>query len=115
MLCFVLCEPPQGQSISFYKRAQILVADFWGIMEAGGEGDIPNLDTLTMFADYRVPQALVYLGVLRYSGALMDALKSGTPPPRDSGVARMIVFLAVRKAAVVCVNCWFLWSIIRLV
>ncbi|XP_066499231.1 queuosine salvage protein isoform X2 [Hoplias malabaricus] len=67
----------EGQRISFYKRAQILVADFWGIMEAQGEGNIPNLDYLTMFADYRVPQALVYLGVLRYSDALMEALKNG--------------------------------------
>ncbi|XP_056447598.1 queuosine salvage protein [Gadus chalcogrammus] len=67
----------EGKSISFYKRAQILVADFWGIMEARGEGDIPNLDWLTMFADYRVPQALVYLGALRYSSALTDTLKNG--------------------------------------
>lgn len=67
----------QGKRISFYKRAQILVADFWGIMEARGEGNIPNLDYLTMFADYRVPQALVYLGALRYSDALMEALKKG--------------------------------------
>ncbi|MCI4381171.1 hypothetical protein PGIGA_G00248570 [Pangasianodon gigas] len=67
----------EGKRISFYKRAQILVADFWGIMEARGEGNIPNLDYLTMFADYRVPQALVYLGALRYSDALMEALKKG--------------------------------------
>lgn len=46
-------------------------------MEARGEGDIINMDWLTMFADYRVPQALVYLGVLRYSDALMQALKNG--------------------------------------
>lgn len=67
----------QGQAISFYKRAQILVADFWGIMEARGEGNIPNLDYLTMFADYRVPQALVYLKALKYSSTLMEALKKG--------------------------------------
>lgn len=67
----------QGKRISFYKRAQILVADFWGIMQARGEGNIPNLDYLTMFADYRVPQALVYLEALRYSDALMEALKKG--------------------------------------
>lgn len=67
----------EGKRISFYKRAQILVADFWGIMEARGEGNIPNLDYLTMFADYRVPQALVYLGALCYSDGLMKALKSG--------------------------------------
>lgn len=53
------------------------MADLWGIMEARGEGDIINIDLLTMFADYRVPQALVYLGVLRYSDALMQALKKG--------------------------------------
>lgn len=67
----------QGRRISFYKRAQILVADCWGIMEARGEGDMANMDWLTMFADYRVPQALVYLGVLRYSDALMQTLKNG--------------------------------------
>ncbi|TNN80660.1 UPF0553 protein C9orf64 [Liparis tanakae] len=67
----------EGKNISFYKRAQILVADFWGVMEARGEGDIIDMDWLTMFADYRVPQALVYLGALRYSDALMQALNSG--------------------------------------
>ncbi|XP_076847599.1 queuosine 5'-phosphate N-glycosylase/hydrolase [Brachyhypopomus gauderio] len=67
----------EGKRISIYKRAQILVADFWGIMEARGEGNIPNLDYLTMFADYRVPQALVHLGALRYSDTLMEALKRG--------------------------------------
>lgn len=69
--------PFQGKRISFYKRAQILVADSWGIMEARGEGNLVNMDWLTMFADYRVPQALVHLGVLRYSDALMRALKNG--------------------------------------
>ncbi|XP_070760689.1 queuosine 5'-phosphate N-glycosylase/hydrolase isoform X2 [Enoplosus armatus] len=67
----------EGKRISFYKRAQILVADFWGVMEARGEGDIIDMDWLTMFADYRVPQALVYPGALRYSDALMETLKNG--------------------------------------
>ncbi|XP_027890512.1 queuosine 5'-phosphate N-glycosylase/hydrolase isoform X1 [Xiphophorus couchianus] len=67
----------EGKKISFNKRAQILVADFWAVMETRGEGYIINMDCLTMFADYRVPQALVYLGVLQYSDALMEALKNG--------------------------------------
>lgn len=66
----------KGTRVSFYKRAQILVADFWGIMEARGEGHAISV-WLTMFADYRVPQALVYLGALRYSDVLMQALKNG--------------------------------------
>uniref|UniRef100_A0A8C6T7F0 Queuosine 5'-phosphate N-glycosylase/hydrolase n=1 Tax=Neogobius melanostomus TaxID=47308 RepID=A0A8C6T7F0_9GOBI len=67
----------QGRRIAFLKRAQILVADYWGVMAARGEGDIANMDWLTMFADYRVPQALVHLGALRYSDKLMEALKRG--------------------------------------
>ncbi|CAJ1068940.1 queuosine salvage protein [Xyrichtys novacula] len=67
----------EGKRISLYKRAQILVADFWGIMAAREEEDIINMDWLTMFADYRVPQALVYLGVLQYSDTLMQALMNG--------------------------------------
>nr|XP_057925829.1 queuosine salvage protein [Doryrhamphus excisus] len=67
----------EGKKIAFYKRAQILVADFWGIMAARGEAVIANMDWLTMFADYRIPQALVYLGALRYSDALMGTLKNG--------------------------------------
>lgn len=67
----------KGKRVSFYKRAQILVADSWGIMEARGEADLVNMEWLTMFADYRIPQALVHLGVLRYSDALMQALKNG--------------------------------------
>lgn len=56
------------------------MADFWAVMETRGEGYIINMDCLTMFADYRVPQALVYLGVLQYSDALMEALKNGEGP-----------------------------------
>ncbi|XP_053726136.1 queuosine salvage protein [Synchiropus splendidus] len=67
----------QGKRIAFYKRAQILVADYWGTMAARGEGRMANMDWITMFADYRVPQALVYLGVLRYSDGLLQSLKNG--------------------------------------
>ncbi|KAH7696394.1 Protein C11D2.4 [Aphelenchoides avenae] len=53
----------QGHNVSILKRAQILVADIYG--------------SITMFADYRVPQALAYLGVLRYPEKLLKILKSG--------------------------------------
>lgn len=82
----------QDKRICFYKRAQILVADFWGMMEARGERSITNIDWLTMFADYRVPQALVYLGVLRYSDSLLQALKNGGTDGSES-----FVFLTEKK------------------
>lgn len=53
------------------------MADYWAVMEAKGQTGIINMNWLTMFADYRVPQALVYLGVLRYSDSLMQTLKNG--------------------------------------
>ncbi|KAJ8262802.1 hypothetical protein COCON_G00152590 [Conger conger] len=89
----------EGKKIAFYKRAQILLADFWGIMEARGEGSIPDLDYLTMFADYRVPQALVYLGVLRYSDSLMSTLKEGALLP--SGDRREV---EIRGCSIWCVE-----------
>jgi hypothetical protein len=39
--------------VSFYKRAQILIADIWGCFEGKGLGFFEDIDHLTMFADYR--------------------------------------------------------------
>ena len=35
------------------KRAQILVADLWACFEGQGLGAFTDIDTITMFADYR--------------------------------------------------------------
>lgn len=56
------------------------MADFCVVLEARGEACIPNMSHLTMFADYRVPQALVHLGALQYSDSLMTTLKEGMVP-----------------------------------
>ena len=37
---------------------QILVSDLWALFEGQGRGRFDDIDTLTMFADYRVPQSL---------------------------------------------------------
>jgi hypothetical protein len=34
------------------------VADLWALFEGKGRGQFDDIDTLTMFADYRVPQSL---------------------------------------------------------
>ncbi|XP_041042569.1 queuosine salvage protein isoform X2 [Carcharodon carcharias] len=67
----------QGKKVAFYKRAQILIADIWGLLEGKGDGVFHDMASLTMFADYRVPQALVYLGAMKYSEKLMEKLKQG--------------------------------------
>ncbi|KAM5153145.1 queuosine 5'-phosphate N-glycosylase/hydrolase-like [Mantella aurantiaca] len=67
----------QGQKVAIYKRAQILVGDVWGVLEGKGDGCFNDIEKITMFADYRVPQALVHFGVLKYSDSLLQKLKEG--------------------------------------
>lgn len=42
--------------VYIYKRVQILVADLWACFEGQGYGAFYDIDKITMFADYRVPQ-----------------------------------------------------------
>jgi hypothetical protein len=65
--------------LRFYKRAQILVADLWACFSNSSFGRFVDIDKLSMFADYRVPQILHSLGCLRYSPALTTILDSDQP------------------------------------
>lgn len=65
----------EGQRVALYKRAQILAADVDLILAVQGLPGLSNVDQLTMFADYRVPQVLLHYGVLSYSSQLMTKLR----------------------------------------
>jgi len=73
--CFNDCSTYEGQVVSLHKRAQILVADLWCLFEGSGKGGFDDIDQLTMFADYRVPQTLQFFGVLTYSSELVAFLR----------------------------------------
>lgn len=60
----------EGRSVFFYKRAQILTADLHGAFQGEGWGRFEDMEELTAFADYKVPQVLRHLGILRYADAL---------------------------------------------
>lgn len=60
----------RGQTVRFLKRAQIVVADLHGALGAHPLGQFHNLRALTAFADYKVPQVLRALQILRYSTGL---------------------------------------------
>eukprot|EP01066_Platyproteum_vivax_P000315 Platyproteum_vivax@DN1034_c0_g1_i1.p1 len=68
----------EGHQVFFYKRAQIFVADLWGAFKVGanpaqfGSMTFNDLDQLSMFADYRVPQLLRHWGILTYSAELAN-------------------------------------------
>jgi hypothetical protein len=40
-------------SVAIYKRAQILIGDIWACFHGEGLGYFSDIDTITMFADYR--------------------------------------------------------------
>ena len=64
-----------GRQVAIYKRVQILIADIWACFEGQGYGEFHDIDSVTMFADYRIPQALLYFGALKYSEELQNYLK----------------------------------------
>ncbi|KAG1452829.1 hypothetical protein G6F56_007721 [Rhizopus delemar] len=66
------------------KRAQILIADLWACFDGIDYGRFDDIDSITMFADYRVPQALYQLGLLSYSPQLIERLKRREDFPSGS-------------------------------
>ncbi|KAK3890117.1 hypothetical protein Pcinc_005923 [Petrolisthes cinctipes] len=68
----------EGQKVAMFKRAQLLVSDTWLLFRGQGLGAFIDIDQLTMFADYRVPQSMAYFGALEYSESLTEKLKKQT-------------------------------------
>jgi hypothetical protein len=67
-------SPHRRKPVRFLKRAQIFAADLWACFEGHGPGEFRDIDKITMFADYRVPQILNTLGCLYYSPKLAVAI-----------------------------------------
>jgi hypothetical protein len=61
-----------GTLVYFYKRAQILAADLYGAFRGMKWGRFRDMDRLTTFADYKVPQVLRHLGILQYAPGLQE-------------------------------------------
>jgi hypothetical protein len=60
----------QGYKVFFYKRAQIVAADLHGAFNGKEWGSFTDIDELTAFADYKLPQVLRHLGILQYARSL---------------------------------------------
>jgi Potential Queuosine, Q, salvage protein family len=118
----------RGRLVHFYKRAQILVGDLWAAYgkctpSTSSPYAFRDMDQLTMFADYRVPQLLRNLGVLVYDGPLSATVDSkqevpfGSPQEVEIRAATVVAVeqlraaLAVRGLALLAVEVdWLLWQ-----
>ncbi|KAG8214536.1 hypothetical protein J3R82DRAFT_9597 [Butyriboletus roseoflavus] len=97
-----------GHRIFFWKRAQILVAETWAAFFPPDtsaphplfpHGPGPCIDSLTMFADYRVPQILHHLGILVYPPSLQEMLRNGDDISLGSDVE-----VSIRAASILSVE-----------
>lgn len=61
-----------GERIAFYKRAQIFIADLFGCFHGTSYGAFRDIQLLTAFADYKLPQFLRATGILSYAPELAD-------------------------------------------
>jgi hypothetical protein len=70
-------DKSDAHEVRFHKRAQILASDLAGALE-GTSLPIAHRDQLTAFADYKVPQVMRELGILRYREDLAGSIRSRT-------------------------------------
>jgi hypothetical protein len=61
-----------SQEVRFLKRAQICVSDLHDAFNGQSWGAFTDLDQLTIFADYKLPQVLRHYGVLVYTPELAE-------------------------------------------
>lgn len=63
----------KGAQVFFYKRAQILVGDLHAaFMKVRPDLKFKDISQLTCFADYRIPQVLNSLGIMKYGEKLQE-------------------------------------------
>jgi hypothetical protein len=63
-------DPHSGEQVFFYKRAQIFIGDIYGTYDGVGLGEFTDLEQMTCFPDYRIPQLLREVGIITYGSAL---------------------------------------------
>lgn len=73
--CFKDEATYKDHKVAIYKRAQILIGDIWACFNNEGIGEFKDIDEITMFADYRIPQTLLFFGVFEYSEDLKKKLQ----------------------------------------
>ncbi len=73
-----------GKEVYFYKKAQLFISDVFQTFKGEGIGHFHNIHDLTALADYRIPQVLRDLGILKYSEELAEKIGRGVLIPKGS-------------------------------
>lgn len=73
-----------GNKVYFHKRAQLCISNVYRTFKGKGYGDLKNIEQLSGFADYKIPQSLRKLGILVYKDKLAYKIDNGMPLPKNS-------------------------------
>lgn len=74
----------RDQPVRFLKRAQICVADLHHAFEGRAWGAFRDLEQLTIFADYKLPQVLRHYHIIEYEPALAELIDNQELIPAGS-------------------------------
>jgi hypothetical protein len=66
----------KNKKIYLLKRAQHLTANIWGAFDSKDIGNFYDMDYLTAFSDYKLPQILYHYCILEYSPFLVKKIKN---------------------------------------
>jgi len=72
------------QKVIFHKRAQLAISDIYRTFKGKKFGNLKNIDQLTAFADYKIPQSLRNLGILEYAPELAAKIDNKIQIPAGS-------------------------------
>lgn len=122
--CFYDVSRYLGREIPLYKRAQIAVVDLAGSLGFEGLGHFHDLDRLTAFADYKIPQVLRALGILVYEDSLANRvdrqqlLEPGSPEEVEIRAGMVWAVELIRREMAAAGRAlrayeldWFLWNV----
>jgi len=74
----------------FNKRAQLAVGMLHSRLQGTGVFSCPDVDQLTVFADYQLPRGLRNMGVLKYGSELAERVDNSRPIERDSQMEKEV-------------------------
>ena len=95
-----------GHTVAFHKRAQLAVAMLYEAFDGQGLGNLRRTEELTVFADYKLPQVLRRLDILRYAPDLAgrvdrcEALEANSREEIEIRVATVWAGELMRRALV---------------
>lgn len=90
----------KGRQVFIYKRAQIFIADLYGAFAGKDLGSFSDIETITMFADYRVPVVLQKMGILDYHPLLSQIVEKKqevVPGSTEEVEIRAMTIVAVER------------------